>query len=68
MNQIFLEKIDLLKHKLTVEEIDEGERIQRQLAEDCLERRISVKTCLSSIDKLPDVDFRQLAQEIKFKG
>ncbi len=68
MGERFLERIGLLKHKVTVEEIDDGEKRLRQLTADYLEGRINLEVYSTETDKLPKLDLRQLAHDINSKS
>jgi len=68
MAERFLERIGILKHKITIEELDAGEKNLRQLTADYLEGRINSQTYTTEADKLPKIDLRQLAQGFHSKG
>ncbi len=68
MPERLLERIGVLKHRVTVEEIDAGERSLRQLTADYLEGKIDLQTYAAETDKLPKIDLPQLAQDLNFKG
>lgn len=68
MAERLLEKIGILKHQLTIEELDAAELRGRQLTADYLEGRIELPEYGVETDKLPKLDLRQLASELHFKG
>ena len=68
MSERFLERIGILKHKLTVEEVDAGDKRLRQLIADYMSGQMSLQDYVSETDKLPKLDLRQLAEELHFKG
>ncbi len=63
-----LEQVGILKHKLSVEEVDAGEKKSRQLTADYLESKIDLTTYTAELDKFPKLDLRQLAQKLHFKS
>ena len=67
MAERFLERIGILKHKITIEEIDAGNRRLRQLTADYLRGQMSLQDYATETDKLPRLDLRQLAQKLHFK-
>lgn len=68
MIERFLERIGLVEHKYTVEEINKGQETLGVLTADYLKGNINLETYNIEIDKLPKINFRQLVKELNFKG
>ena len=68
MAERFLERIGILKHKITIEEIDAANKRLRQLTADYLRGQMSLQDYATETDKLPKLDLRQLAHDLNFKG
>ncbi|HKC04634.1 MAG TPA: hypothetical protein VKC54_02075 [Patescibacteria group bacterium] len=62
MSGIFLERIGILKHQITVEEIDAGNIKLKELTADYLTERIGLNEYRRETEKLPKIDLRALAQ------
>lgn len=68
MSGRFLEKIGILKHQPTTEEIDAGNFRGRQLTAEYLTEKISLEKYKSEMDKLPKLDLVKLANDLNYKG
>lgn len=68
MHERFLEKIGILKHHPTMEEVEAGEQRLKELTALYMEGKIELKAYEMELDKLPKLDFVQLAHELKYKG
>jgi len=62
-----LERMDILKHHPTVEEINAANIKSRELTADYLEDRIDLSTYRAELDSLPKLDLRQLAEKLHVK-
>ena len=68
MSERFLEKIGILKHQPTQNEIDAGNLRSRQLTADYLTEKISLEEYKGELDKLPKLDLVKLAHDLNLKG
>ena len=67
MSERFLEKIGILKHQPTSEEVDAGYLRGRQLAAEYLTEKISLEEYNKELDKLPKLDLVKLANDLNYK-
>lgn len=68
MSERFLEKIGILKHQLTLEELDAAELKRRELTESYMTGTIPLEEYTIELDKLPGIDSRKLAHDLNYKG
>ena len=68
MSHELLERIGILKHRVTIEELDAGEARLRSLTVDYMTGKIELPEYRAETEKLPGLDLRQLAQELHYKG
>ncbi|QQG41997.1 MAG: hypothetical protein HYV90_01640 [Candidatus Woesebacteria bacterium] len=66
MQERFLERIGLLKHQFTAEEVNSGEKRLKELTADYLTEKIGLEEYLVETDKLPKLDLRKLAQKLEW--
>ena len=64
----FLERMGILKHKVTIEELEAGELKLRELTADYLTEKIDLNVYNVELDKLPKLDLRQFAQALHFRS
>lgn len=63
-----LEKLGILKHHVTAEEMDAANIRLRDLTASYLTGKIELKEYEAETDKLPGIDLRQLAHDLNYKG
>ena len=63
-----LEKLGILKHHVTAEEMDAANIRLRQLTADYLTGAMGLNEYKIETDKLPGIDLKQLAHDLNYKG
>lgn len=68
MTERFLERIGILKHQVTREEMDEAYLRERELTVEYMTGSMSLENYNAELDKLPRLDLVKLAHDLNYKG